>query len=173
MSVEDENKAVVERFWGEMFNGKNLEVADELFTYDYVHHIPSLTSDEAGSDAIRTLLTIIFRICPNIEATVEGWVAEGEKVVTSWTARGNPADEMRDVDSDDDEVKVSGVNIYSVSGDQIREDWWHLDARVFDESQTSIREEYREYLLKDIARDAESVALFGGICHIMRGCYRC
>ena len=51
MSSEDENKALVRRFYAEMDAGK-LDVMDELVAEDYVDHnpppFPGLARDEPG-----------------------------------------------------------------------------------------------------------------------------
>jgi predicted SnoaL-like aldol condensation-catalyzing enzyme len=170
MGTED-NKAIVERVYLEMFNEGNLEVASELFTRDHVVHIPSLPRDEVGLDATKYLVGLFRRISPDIHVAVEDWVAEGDKVVTSWTARGTVAEDLRGEDPDD-EVRASGVFIDRIVDGQIGESWWRFEARLHEESQQSIREENREFLLggKPGELDEEVCA---SICHVLRGCYRC
>ena len=167
------NKALVDRFWEEVFNKGDLRVAEEIFASEHVVHLPSLQRDEMGPDAMKTLVALTRRLAPDIEATVEDSVAEGEKVMTSWTARGTIADEMRDVDSGDDEVTVWGVTIHRIFDGQIEETWWRFDARVDYEFQRSIREENREFVLQDIPQDWPERALPGPFCHIILGCRRC
>jgi predicted ester cyclase len=167
------NKAVVYRFWEELFNQGNLELADEIFTSEHVVHIPSLQRDESGPDAMKALVVLTRRLAPDIRATVEDSVAEGEKVVTSWTARGTIANEMRTVDSGDDEVTVSGMTIHHVIDDQIRETWWRFDVRIENESQRSIREENREFVLKEMPEFWPEELFLGPWCHIILGCKRC
>jgi len=171
MSLKD-NKAIVERAYLEMFNEGNLEEADELFTRDHVVHIPSLPRDEVGLDAMKFLVGLFRRISPDIHVAVEDRVAEGDKVVTSWTASGTAAAEMRDEDPDDNEVRASGVSIHRIVDDKIGETWWRFEARLHEESQQSIREEYREFLLqgKPLELDPRVCA---SICHVLRGCRRC
>jgi predicted SnoaL-like aldol condensation-catalyzing enzyme len=94
MQTED-NKAVVRRFWEEVFNKGNLDAAYELFAANHVIHIPSLQIDEVGVDAMKTLVAVPRTVSPDILATINDQVAEGDKVVTSWTARGTLAGEMR------------------------------------------------------------------------------
>jgi predicted ester cyclase len=167
------NKAVVHRFWEELFNRGNLGVADEILADEHVVHFPSLQWDEAGSDAMKTLVVLIRRLAPDIRATVEDSVAEGEKVVTSWKARGTIADGMRGVDSGDDEVMVSGVTIHHVFGDQIRETWWRFDVRIEDKSQRTLQEENREFVRRDMPESWPEDLFLGPICHIFLGCKRC
>jgi len=55
MSLQD-NKAIVERVYLEMFNEGNLEVADKLLTRDHVIHIPPLPWDQVGLDTMKYLI---------------------------------------------------------------------------------------------------------------------
>jgi len=41
MSAQEENKAISRRVAEEIFNGGNLDLAEELYTPDYVLHDPS------------------------------------------------------------------------------------------------------------------------------------
>jgi len=84
----EENKAVVRRFWEEVFNEGNLDAAYDLFAADHVIHIPSLQIDEVGVDTMKALVAVPRTVSPDIWATIKDEVAEGDKVVTSWTARG-------------------------------------------------------------------------------------
>jgi predicted ester cyclase len=171
MTLQD-NKAIVERVYLEMFNEGNLGVADELLTGDHVVHIPSLPRDEVGLDAMKFLVALFRRISPDIHVAVEDWVAEGDKVVTSWTVRGTVADEMRGDDPDDNEVRASGVSIHRIVDDKIGETWWRFEVSLHDESQRSIREEYREFLLQGKPEELDPITC-AGICHVLRGCRRC
>jgi ketosteroid isomerase-like protein len=173
MEPED-YKAVVSDFWQKVFTEGNLDVADELFAPDHVLHIPSLPSplrDATGPDAIKSFVALPRRVSPDIQVTVKDWVAEGEKVVTYWTARGTLADEMmRGADYDNDGITASGVTIYRVSDGQIRESLWLFEARV-DEPQRPLREEIREFVLQDISEDL-SEEYARPMCCFWTGC-RC
>jgi predicted ester cyclase len=166
------NKAIVERVYLEMFNEGNLEVASELFTRDHVVHIPPLPRDGVGLDAMKYLVGLFRRISPDIHVAVEDWIAEGDKVVTSWTARGTVAAEMRGEDSDDNEVRASGVFIDRIVDGQIGETWWRFEARLHEEAQQSIREENRVFLLQGKPLEVD-VTICIPICHVLRGCRRC
>jgi predicted SnoaL-like aldol condensation-catalyzing enzyme len=171
MSLQD-NKAIVDRVYLEMFNEGNLEVADELLTRDHVIHIPPLPWDQVGLDTMKYLIALFRRISPDIHVAVDDSVAEGDKVVTSWTARGTVAAEMRGDDPDDNEVRASGVSIHRIVDGQIGETWWRFEARLHEESQQSIREGNREFLLHGKPLEVDQIVC-AGICHVLRGCHHC
>ena len=69
------NKALVRRFFEEVFNRGNLAAVDELW-------IPGRL--EGGKRAVGHLRTAF----PDYHRTIEAQVAEGDLVVTRWTMRG-------------------------------------------------------------------------------------
>jgi hypothetical protein len=115
-----DNKAVVRRFWQEVFNEGKLEVADELFAPNHEVDHPALPDKGQGSDVIKAIVVLARMVSPDIQVIVEDEVAEGEKVVTRWTASGSLAPDMRDPDRPDDEVRVSGINFFDFSNGTIR-----------------------------------------------------
>src|SRR3712207_5839688 len=96
MRAED-NKAIVRRWFEECFNEGNLEMADELFAPNHVLHIPSIPAETLGVGPVKSVVRLFHKTLPDLEVGVEDEIAEGEKVVTSWTARGTLADEVRDL----------------------------------------------------------------------------
>ena len=167
----EENKLIVRRFWEEVFNEQNLDVADEIFAPDHVLHVPNIEQDEQGLDTLKALVALPHIVSPDIWVTIEDQIAEGGLVVTTWAARGTLIDRLRGGDSDD-EVTTSGVNIYRVSDYQIRETWWHFDPRV-DEPQRplqwGIRERVREWWLETRQPISEEV-LLGWCCNWFTAC---
>jgi predicted ester cyclase len=72
----------------EIFNGGNLDLADELYASDYVLHDPSLPEDLIGPEGIKQYAAINLGAFPDGRVTVEDQIAEGDKVVSRWTATG-------------------------------------------------------------------------------------
>lgn len=169
MELED-SKAVVRDFWHKVFNEGNLDMADELFAPDHVLYISGLERDETGPEAIKTLVALPRKLSRNtIQITVEDCLAEGEKVVTRWTATGTLADEiMRGSDYDNDKITASGVAIYRVSGGLIRHTLWLFEARV-DGPQRPFRDDgVREFVLmpEDLPEEyARPMCCFWTLCH--------
>ena len=114
MATED-NKVIVRRFGQEVFNEGNLELVDELFASDHAVDYPALPEEGQGPDVIKAIVALFHMVSPDVQVTVEDEVAEGEKVVTRWTASGTAAPEMRDPNLQSDEVKVSGISIFHFS----------------------------------------------------------
>ena len=94
MSSAQENKAVSRRVAEEIFNEGNLDLADELYAPDYVLHDPSLPEDLHGPEALKQYAAMNLGAFPDARVTVEDQIAEGDMVVTRWTATGTHTGEL-------------------------------------------------------------------------------
>jgi len=74
MSLE-ENKAVVRRFI-EAYNGRNLDLFDELVAPDYIDH----AHHQKGLESFKQLFSLAFIAFPDWHEKIEDMAAEGDKV---------------------------------------------------------------------------------------------
>jgi serine phosphatase RsbU (regulator of sigma subunit)/ketosteroid isomerase-like protein len=87
VSVEENNKALVRRFYEEVFNRANLDVADELLDPDYVDHsVPP--GKYAGREGLKRSVAKQHASSSDLHVSIEEQVAEGDKVVSSVIASG-------------------------------------------------------------------------------------
>ena len=89
MSVSDDNKAVVRRFYEEIDKG-NLAAMDELVAEDYINHdpppFPNLPLGRAG---LKRAFELFWKATPG-HHVIEDQIASGDKVVMSVKAPGVP-----------------------------------------------------------------------------------
>ncbi len=100
MSTED-NKALIRRFYEEVFNKKNLAAIDDFFAPDHVDHTLPL---------------------PDLHLTIEDMIAEGDKVVTWFTTHGTQRGALGDIPPTGKQVTVSTIEITRIAGGKIVED---------------------------------------------------
>jgi hypothetical protein len=84
---EMDNEAVVRRAVVTIWNGGELDVADELFGPGYVNHdglIPDLVH---GPEAIKISVALYRVAFPDLHITVDDAGTDGEMVTIRWTAR--------------------------------------------------------------------------------------
>ena len=125
MSTED-NKAIVRRFFEEVFNRQNLAVLDELVSSDFIHHQPGRVL--RGAEFFNQVKSRDhFLAFPDLHITIEDMIAEGDKVVTRWTARGTHQGEAMGLPPTGNEVTWTGMNFMRVVNGKLVEDWEELD----------------------------------------------
>ena len=129
MSVSaEENKALARRWFEEVFNAQNFDVADEITARDTVNHDPTLTDLPSGPEGDRHVVNLYHGAFPDGQITVEDQIAEGDRVVTRWTGRGTHQGELLGVPPSGNRVEIAGMTINRVSGGKIAETWTNYDA---------------------------------------------
>jgi predicted ester cyclase len=118
-----ENKAIVRRWFEDLFNGGNLDVADEIVALNHVTYDPALPDVLSGSEGQKQVVSLYRDAFPDAHITVEHQIAVGNKVVTRWTARGTHQGELMSVAPTGNRVEVPGITIDRVSGGKLEETW--------------------------------------------------
>ena len=127
--MSEENKVLARRFLEEAFNEGNLDVVDEIVTSDYVLHDPASPEGEIrGPEGIKGFVQMYRSAYPDTDITVEDQIAEGDDVVTRWTARGTHQGELLGVAPSGNRVEVTGITIDRFSGAKAVESWTNYDA---------------------------------------------
>jgi ketosteroid isomerase-like protein len=73
--MSEENKALARRSWEA---ADNLDILDEVYAPDFVWHDPD--QDIRGHEEARQFVTMYKTAFPDLSATVEDEIAEGDKV---------------------------------------------------------------------------------------------
>ena len=100
MSSED-NKALVRRFYEEVWNKGNVTAVDELIAPNYVNHFDSPTNVsvpgrfQQSREETKQFIPQWLTAFPDLHFIVEFQVAEGDLVVTRGTASGTHKGEYR------------------------------------------------------------------------------
>ena len=126
MSAEA-NKAVMRRFWEELFNQQRFEVAEDIIAPDYTNHdlIPGETPGRAG---LTQFVRLTHAMAPDIRYAVEDLLAEGDRVVTRWSAAGTQQGEFAGIPPTGRPFAITGIAIHRIAGGQVAEAWNNWDA---------------------------------------------
>jgi steroid delta-isomerase-like uncharacterized protein len=124
----EENKAVARRWFEDLFNAGNLEVADEIIAPDHINHDPTLPDIPPGPEGQKQIVNLYRGAFTNAHISVEEQLAEGERVATRWTGSGTHQDELMGVAPTGNQVTVTGITINRLSGGKIAESWSNYDA---------------------------------------------
>ena len=125
MSAE-ENKALVRRLYEECNKG-NMAALEELYAApNYVWHGTGVFRD-MDLAARKQFLPALFTAFPDVHYTVEDLIAEGDKVVSRFAARGTHQGEFMGVPATGKVVTLTGIYITRVAGGKVVEDWRAVD----------------------------------------------
>ena len=117
-----QNKALVRRFFDEVWNQRKLDVVDEVFAPKVLFN-----GRAVGRESIKQIVTSRLSAFPDIEVTVEDQVAEGDKVSTRRTWRGTQRGEFRGLPPSGKRATWAQISIVRVGDEGITEDWTVAD----------------------------------------------
>jgi len=114
-----ENKRLVRRFFREFYDRRHLEIIDELFTPDYVHHRPDRgTMDFREFRRHELQMASAF---PDMTREVVDQIAEGDKVVTSSVIRGTQTGDLPEIPATGRKIEVRSVVISRIRHGKLAE----------------------------------------------------
>ena len=126
--MSEENKALARRFMDEVYNKGNLDFIDEVVAPNWVEHNPNTPEGMSGRvEDSKRFVEMYRNAFPDLHITVEDLIAEGDKVVMRWTARGTHQGELMGVPPSGNRVEVTGINIERLEGGKFVESWSNYD----------------------------------------------
>jgi steroid delta-isomerase-like uncharacterized protein len=121
--MSEENKALARRSW-EAAN--NPDTIDEVYAADLVWHEPD--QDIRGYEEAQQFVSTFQAAFPDLNATVEDVIAEGDKVVTRWTIRGTHQGEIEEFGPPTGkQAELQGISIHRIADGKIVEEWNRYD----------------------------------------------
>src|SRR6476646_8239616 len=105
-----DNKALMRRYYVEVWEQGNLQAADELIAPEYVDHMPGpdQAPGRAGHDeTVRTIRNAF----PDLRLSIDDLLADGDKVVGRWTMTATHSGELSGLPPTGKPVGLSGIDI--------------------------------------------------------------
>jgi steroid delta-isomerase-like uncharacterized protein len=126
-SMSETNKAIARRIVDEMFNEGRLEAADEIVTPDFVGHDPASPAPVLGPEGLKGNIEGYRTAFPDVRLSIDDEIAEGDRVVTRWTARGTHQAELFGIPATGKQSTVTGMTIDRIVEGRIVESWTNWD----------------------------------------------
>ena len=121
--MSEENKALARRSWELL---ENLDLIEEVYAADLVWHEPD--QDIQGLEEAKQFVTMYKTAFPDLHATVEDVIAEGDKVVTRVTVRGTHQGEIEEFGAPTGkQVEIKDITIHRIEDGKIVEEWERYD----------------------------------------------
>ena len=134
MSAE-QNRAIVSRFYNELWNERKLDVADEIFASDCVTH--QLQSGAEAVPAVRNPESVKRHVSewldgfPDLHFTVEQMLSEGDRVVSQCVMDGTHTGAWQGISPTGKRVSVRLFVIHYIEDGKIAKDWVLVEALGF------------------------------------------
>ncbi len=122
----DEHKAIIRAHVAVLFNQQRIDRAEEFFTPDYLDHAP-LPGQAPGLAGAKHKWTTYLAAVPDMHATIDDVVAEGDKVAVRWTVQGTQRGELLGIPPTSRPVRFSGISLYRLAKGKIAEQWEQWD----------------------------------------------
>ena len=127
MNMTQTNETVVRRFIEDAFNGRDLDVLDEIVAEGFTNHDPPFPGLPAGRQGLKQAFAGFWSAFPDIRATTVHLVADEDKVGSVVSLRGTHEGELMGLPPTAREVNVRVIEIFRVAGGHIAERWGVVD----------------------------------------------
>jgi steroid delta-isomerase-like uncharacterized protein len=121
-SVEEENKAVVLRFFDEILGQKNMAAVDEIIADDYKNYFPGAPAPLTKAD-MDGALKMFFTAFPDMAVRVDSIIAEGDRVAIIGEITGTHQGEFQGIPATGKRVAVRNLSQYRVRDGKLVEDY--------------------------------------------------
>ena len=126
--MSEQNKALARRGIEEVWNQGKLTVIDELTAPNATYYDPNVPDGKfTGTEGLKQFVQIYRGAFPDVRITINDQIAEGDKVVTRWTATGTHKGQLMGIAPTNKHATVTGVDIDRYQDGKVVEAWASYD----------------------------------------------
>ncbi|MGZ3421093.1 MAG: ester cyclase [Polyangiales bacterium] len=126
--MNDQNKMLARRLLEEGFSKGDLSVAEQCLAPNHVSHDPNNPPNyQPGPKGTQEIIKIYRTAFPDLKLTVDDQLADGDRVVTRWTARGTQKGPLMDIPPTGKTASITGVTIDRIQNGKVVESWINWD----------------------------------------------
>lgn len=134
--MSQQNKQIDRRFYKEVWNEGNYALVDQVTAADYIGYTPP-DQEPVDREGVKRNIAILRQAFPDIHFTIDDQIAEGDRVVTRWTANGTHQGQFEGLPPTGRQACVTGVTISRIAAGKYVEGWTSWDALGLIEQLTS------------------------------------
>lgn len=127
MSIES-NRNIVRHWIDEGWNGRNLDLIDELYDSNVVQHDPNSPMVVTNSADMRAYIGGYQSAFGDLRFTTEDLLAEGDKVLWRFVSHGTHTGDLMGIPPSGTKVTVGGMALFRLTNGKIVEVWVNIDA---------------------------------------------
>ncbi len=125
--MSEQNKALMRRAVEELWNHANFAILEEVVADDFVIHASTPEEEIHGLEGAKQFVNMLHNAMPDIHFTIVDQVAEGDRVVTRWTAQGTHKGELMGMAPTGKRVTLTATDIDRIANGKVVECWSSLD----------------------------------------------
>jgi len=125
--VEVENKNLIRRAVDEIWNKGKYDKLEEFITPDFTVYFSSPNEQIRGVQGAKQFYTDLRNAFPDIHFTIDTMIAEGDKVVTQWTARGTHKGIFKGIPATGKKITITAIDIDRIVDGKSTECWTKMD----------------------------------------------
>ena len=122
MSLAENNKAVVRRLIGEVYNEDDLDAVDELVAPDVSNH-PAVAEHQHGIDSFKHVMNWVRTFSSDVHYDIDDILAEGDKVAVRMTQSGTHTGSVRGIPPTGKRFSVDYVHWFRLADGKVAELW--------------------------------------------------
>ena len=124
MSIEEENKAIIQQ-WIERMNNNDDSAIDELYSSDWVGHTPS--GEIKGPEVFKQMNAASRPALPDLLFTFDDIIAEGDIVAARYTMTATHKGELFGVPATGKRISLKAAFFYRLENGKIAETFEYTD----------------------------------------------
>ncbi|MEO8286902.1 MAG: ester cyclase [Chloroflexota bacterium] len=122
--TSERKMSLVRRWIEEGWNKGNTDVADDVFSSNYVQHeIVDPQNARGGIARMKRNVEVYRKAFPDLHIAIEDQFCSGDRVLTRWKATGTQKGELFGVAPNERHVTVHGMVVSRVENGRIAEEW--------------------------------------------------
>jgi steroid delta-isomerase-like uncharacterized protein len=126
---DDANREFIARYFDEVTNKGDLDLADELFAPDYIHHDPANPDPKGvvGVEDVKRHLKELIDAFPDMRFIVDDVISQGDDVVARWTATLTHTGDYFGIPPTNKSATITGMNTWRLKDGMAVEGWVNRD----------------------------------------------
>ena len=129
--MSENNKLIIRKFFEEVYNKGNLEMADELVSPGYISH-NKLNLEVLGSAGIKKAAAMQRQAFPDQVTVLDDIIAEGDRVVVRGHDTGTHTGALfMGISASGNKFNVTWIDIFRVADGKLQEAWLEIDIEDF------------------------------------------
>ncbi len=127
MSNAEEHRKIFERWFEELWNKKNYDVAYELVDDDFTAHGAGGQDIKQGPDGVVEMVKAWHAAMPDGEMTIDDIITEGEYSTIRMTWRATHTGDFGPIPASGKKIDITSIGIDRVENGKITEGWGEVN----------------------------------------------